>query len=81
MKIVVDDLLLRFIQEHHCPELPLDRSDKEYFTRIIDFSSIDETHNPINDTFLAIDCYGNGHPFTCSREQIKQSLEIIIEQL
>lgn len=81
MKIVVDDFLLRFIQGHHCPELPLDGPNKDYFKRIIDFSSIDVAHNPINNTFLAIDCYGYGHSFTCSREQIKQTLEIIKEQL
>ncbi len=82
MKTIVSDLLLKFIQEHHCPELPLDKSDKEYFRRIIDFSSIDETHNPINNnTFLAIDYDGYGHPFTCSREQIRQALEIIKGEL
>lgn len=81
MKIIVDDILLRFIQEHHCPELPLDRSYTEYFRKIIDFSSVDETNNPINNTFLAIDRYGHGHPFTCPREQIRQALEIIKEEL
>lgn len=81
MKTIVSDLLLKFIQEHHCPELPLDKSDKEYFRRIIDFSSIDEILNPINNTFLAIDCDGYGHPFTCSREQIRKTLEVIKEEL
>lgn len=81
MKIVVDYFLLKFIQEHHCPELPLDNKDKRFFRKLVDFSSVDINERPIKDTYLAIGYNGNSYSFTCAKEQIKQGLEIIAKSM
>lgn len=81
MRIIVDYELLHFIETNKCPEVSLSECEKKYFRRVVDFSSIDSKKRPINDTYLAIDYHGYGYPFSCSKDQIKQGLDIVIANL
>lgn len=81
MKIIVDYALLCFIEAHKCPRVPLNDIQKKVFREVFDFSSVDSSINPINNSYLAITHNGDGHPFSCGKDQVNQGLEIVMANL